>query len=52
MTNDSEGHQPDENGNGLFDNIWVLMIAAIVMWFVYFALAHPPGGAPFIYAEF
>lgn len=31
---------------------WLLAVLAIVLWMAYFALAHPPGGAPFIYAEF
>ena len=35
-----------------WDNVWLLSIAAVLMWIVYLAVAYQPGGAPFIYAEF
>ena len=50
MTKDSQSI--DEVNGRLMDNVWVLMTLAVVLWMAYFALAYPPGGAPFIYAEF
>lgn len=49
--NESPPPNTDQPGR-LLDNMWLLAIGAVLMWLIYFAVAYPPGGAPFVYAEF